>query len=328
MKKISLKDIAESLGVSKALVSLVLNNKGDERGINKQTQERVHQKAKELNYVPNQYARGLRVGRTNTIGVIVPDVSNVFYGKLCKAIEQEAYAKGYNLIISNTYEDVQKEKKLITDLINRNIDGLILASSFDNKNELVGLKDNKVPLVLVDRVFDDLDVDSVSVSNIEGAEKAVDFLYKRGVKNPACFTISPVYISSIAERIKGYMNGLQDSSKAKLIQVPHDNIDKGVAEGLRELKTGGYDGIFCVNNSIAKAILKASSSQGDYFDHLKIISFDDIEVFDLVNPKISSIAQPIAEIGHEAIELLIDFMEHKESHQIKKQVLETTLIER
>ncbi|MDA7803561.1 LacI family transcriptional regulator [Crocinitomix sp.] len=328
MKKISLKDIAESLGVSKALVSLVLNNKGDERGINKQTQERVHQKAKELNYVPNQYARGLRVGRTNTIGVIVPDVSNVFYGKLCKAIEQEAYAKGYNLIISNTYEDVQKEKKLITDLINRNIDGLILASSFDNKNELIGLKDNKVPLVLVDRVFEDLDVDSVSVSNIEGAEKAVDFLYKRGVKNPACFTISPVYISSIAERIKGYMNGLQDSSKAKLIQVPHDNIDKGVAEGLRELKTGGYDGIFCVNNSIAKAILKASSSQGDYFDHLKIISFDDIEVFDLVNPKISSIAQPIAEIGHEAIELLIDFMEHKESHQIKKQVLETTLIER
>ena len=69
----------------------------------------------------------------------------------------------------------------------------------------------------------------------------------------------------------------------------------------------------------AKSILKASSSQGDYFDHLKIISFDDIEIFDLVNPKISSIAQPIADIGHEAIELLIDFMEHKARHQIKKQ---------
>ena len=111
MKKISLKDIAESLGVSKALVSLVLNGKGDERGINKQTQEKVRLKAKELNYIPNQYARGLRVGRTNTIGVIVPDISNVFYGTLFKAIEQVAYSKGYNLIISNTYEDVQKEKK-------------------------------------------------------------------------------------------------------------------------------------------------------------------------------------------------------------------------
>src|SRR5690606_12196531 len=181
---------------------------GDERGINKQTQEKVRQKAKELNYIPNQYARGLRIGRTNTIGVIVPDISNVFYGKLCKAIEQEAYGKGYNLIISNTYEDVQKEKKLISDLINRNIDGLILASSFDSKNEIDGLRQDNFPLVLVDRVFDDFEVDSVSVSNEDGARKAVEFLYSRGVKRPVCFSLSPVYISSISERIHGYMEGL------------------------------------------------------------------------------------------------------------------------
>ncbi len=328
MKKISLKDIAESLGVSKALVSLVLNGKGDERGINKQTQERVRLKAKELNYIPNQYARGLRVGRTNTIGVIVPDISNVFYGTLCKAIEQEAYSKGYNLIISNSYEDVQKEKKLITDLINRNIDGLILASSFDNKNELQGLKDNDVPLVLVDRVFEGLDVDSVSVSNVEGAEKAVNFLYKQGVKSPVCFTISPVYISSISERITGYLNGLENKKMAKLFQIPHDNIQEGVNLALKELKGTEYDGIFCVNNTIAKAILKASSSQNDQFGRLKIISFDDIEIFDLVKPKISSVAQPIEKIGNNAVELLIDRLEKKDAHVIEQRVLETNLIER
>ncbi|MFT5822667.1 MAG: LacI family transcriptional regulator [Crocinitomix sp.] len=328
MKKISLKDIAESLGVSKALVSLVLNGKGDERGINKQTQEKVRIKAKELNYIPNQYARGLRIGRTNTIGVIVPDISNVFYGTLCKFIEQEAYSKGYNLIISNSYEDVQKEKKLITDLINRNIDGLILASSFDSKNELQGLKDNDVPLVLVDRVFEGLDVDSVSVSNVEGAEKAVEFLYKQGVKKPVCFTISPVYISSISERITGYLNGLEDKKTAKLFQIPHDNIQEGVNLALRELKDTEYDGIFCVNNSIAKAILKASSSQNDQFADLKIISFDDIEIFDLVKPKISSIAQPIENIGNSAVELLIDRLEKKDAHVIEQRVLETNLIVR
>lgn len=328
MKKVSLKDIAESLGVSKALVSLVLNGKGDERGINTQTQEKVRKKAKELNYIPNQYARGLRVGRTNTIGVIVPDISNVFYGKLCKAIEQEAYAKGYNLIISNTYEDVQKEKKLITDLINRNIDGLILASSFDDKNELQGLKDNDVPLVLVDRVFEGLDVDSVSVSNLDGAEKAVEFLYKQGVKSPVCFTISPVYISSISERIKGYLNGLKNEADAKLFQIPHDNIQKGVNLALSQLKNNDFDGIFCVNNTIAKAILKASSSQNDLFNNLSIISFDDIEIFDLVNPKISSIAQPIEQIGLNAVELLIDRLDKKEEHKIEQRILETTLVER
>lgn len=328
MKKVSLKDIADSLGVSKTLVSLVLNGKGDERGINKNTQERVRVKAKELNYVPNQYARGLRVGRTDTIGVIVPDISNAFYGKLCKAIEQEAYRKGFNLIISNTYEDVQKEKKLITDLINRNIDGLILASSFDNKNELQGLKDNDVPLVLVDRVFEELDIDSVAVSNKEGAEKAVEFLYGLGVKNPVCFSISPVYISSISERIKGYLSAVKDVDKAKLFQIPHDRIQEGVNLALSELRGTDFDGIFCVNNSIAKAILKASSTQNDLFEHVKIVSFDDIEIFDLVNPKISSIAQPIDEIGTSAVSMLIDRMENKETHTIEKRILETTLIER
>jgi LacI family transcriptional regulator len=328
MKKASLKDIAESLGVSKALVSLVLNGKGDERGINKQTQEKVRQKAKELNYIPNQYARGLRIGRTNTIGVIVPDISNVFYGKLCKAIEQEAYEQGYNLIISNTYEDVQKEKKLISDLINRNIDGLILASSFDSKNEIEGLKDTNFPLVLVDRIFDDFDVDSVSVSNIDGAKKAVEFLYDKEVKRPVCFSLSPVYISSISERITGYMEALKKPEDAKLVQIPHDDIEGGVANALDELKNEDYDGVFCVNNNIAKALIRELSNRGDSLDEVKIISFDDIEVFDIVNPKISAIAQPIGEIGKSAISLLMDRFKNEKDHKPKQLVLDTVLVER
>lgn len=328
MKKASLKDIAESLGVSKALVSLVLNGKGDERGINKQTQEKVRQKAKELNYIPNQYARGLRIGRTNTIGVIVPDISNVFYGKLCKAIEQEAYAQGYNLIISNTYEDVQKEKKLISDLINRNIDGLILASSFDSKNEIEGLRDTKFPLVLVDRVFDDFDVDSVSVSNVDGAKKAVQFLYDKGVSRPVCFSLSPVYISSISERIKGYMDALTDPNDAKLVQIPHDDIEGGVSMALDELQNEDYDGVFCVNNNIAKALIRELSMRGESLEEAKIISFDDIEVFDIVNPKISAIAQPINDIGKKAVNLLIDRFKNEDSHKPQQVVLDTVLVER
>ncbi|MBD3637873.1 MAG: LacI family DNA-binding transcriptional regulator [Crocinitomicaceae bacterium] len=328
MKKASLKDIAESLGVSKALVSLVLNGKGDERGINKQTQEKVRQKAKELNYIPNQYARGLRIGRTNTIGVIVPDISNIFYGKLCKAIEQEAYAKGYNLIISNTYEDVQKEKKLISDLINRNIDGLILASSFDNKNEIEGLREDKFPLVLVDRVFDDFEVDSVSVSNVDGAKKAVKFLYDKGIKRPVCFSISPVYISSISERIQGYMGALKDPNDAKLVQIPHDNIEGGVKTALDELQNEEYDGVFCVNNNIAKALLRELAIRGEKLDEVKIISFDDIEIFDIVHPKISAISQPIEEIGKNAVKLLLKRFDNEKDHVTQHLVLDTVLVER
>lgn len=328
MKKASLKDIAESLGVSKALVSLVLNGKGDERGINKQTQEKVRAKARELNYIPNQYARGLRIGRTNTIGVIVPDISNVFYGKLCKAIEQEAYSRGYNLIISNTYEDTQKEKKLISDLINRNIDGLILASSFDNKNEIEGLRENKFPLVLVDRVFKDFDCDSISVSNFEGAKKAVDFLYSRGAKKPVCFSISPVYISSIHDRIQGYLSTIRNDADAKLYQIPHDNISEGVKDALQDMKNTDYDAIFCVNNSIAKEILRSAAESGISMEEYEIISFDDIEIFDIVNPKISSISQPIEDIGKSAVNRLIDHLENQENHIAEHIILETDLIER
>lgn len=328
MKKASLKDIAESLGVSKALVSLVLNGKGDERGINRLTQERVRVKAKELNYIPNQYARGLRIGRTNTIGVIVPDISNIFYGKLCKAIEQEAYIKGYNLIISNTYEDAQKEKKLISDLINRNIDGLILASSFDDKNEIESLRQGDFPLVLVDRIFEDFDIDSVSVSNREGAAKAIEFLYSKGVKKPACFTISPVYVSSISERIQGYLSSLHLPTDAKLFQIPHDAIEEGVSQALAELRHQDYDGIFCVNNNIAKAILKELSNGNEGFENVRIISFDDIEVFDIASPKISSISQPIEAIGKSAITLLLDRFENPDTHKPQHLVLETVLIER
>ncbi len=329
MKKASLRDIAESLGVSKALVSLVLNGKGDERGINKQTQERVRVKAKELNYIPNQYARGLRIGRTNTIGVIVPDISNIFYGQLCKAIETEAYARGYNLIISNTYEDVQKEKKLISDLINRNIDGLILASSFDNKNEIAGLREDDFPLVLVDRVFPDFDVDSVSVSNVEGARKAVEFLLKRGVKKPVCFTISPVYISSINDRIRGYLSSIPNEEDAKLFQIPHDAIEEGVSGALLELTTNKeFDGIFCVNNTIAKAILREAAKKRLSLDGIQIISFDDIEIFDIVRPKISSISQPVAEIGKNAVNCLLRHLEDKENHKAQHIVLDTILVER
>ena len=328
MKKASLKDIAESLGVSKALVSLVLNGKGDERGINKQTQEKVKAKAKDLNYIPNQYARGLRIGRTNTIGVIVPDISNVFYGTLCKAIEQEAYSKGYNLIISNTYEDVQKEKKLISDLINRNIDGLILASSFDSKNEIDGLRQDKFPLVLVDRVFSDFEVDSVSVSNIEGAQKALEFLYSKGVKRPVCFSISPVYISSISERIQGYIGALKNPNDAKLVQIPHDDIEGGVVTALSELKNEEYDGIFCVNNNIAKALLRELANKGEKLSNVQIISFDDIEIFDIVQPRISAIAQPIQEMGKTAISLLLERFENGDAHKTKSVVLDTVLIKR
>ncbi len=327
MNKVSLKDIAESLGVSKALVSLVLNNKGNERGINKETQQKVRDKAKELNYSPNQYARGLRTGKTDTLGLIVPDLSNIFYGKLCKSIEMKASELGYDLIISNSYEDPEREIKLINNLLNKNIDGLILASSLESCTDLQFMKDRNFPLVLIDRIFPEFKVDSVSVSNIEGAKQAVEYLQKKGYSKIACLTISPVYVSSIADRIKGYMEGVDDSENTFLIQIPHDNIDSGIENAIKQIESEKYDAIFCVNNNLTKSLLKKINQKNSETNY-KIISFDDLEVFDFASPKVSAINQPITKIGEKSVELLSNHISNRENHISQKIIFKTGLIVR
>lgn len=325
MKKASLKDIAEALGVSKALVSLVLNDKGDERGINKETQLKVRTKAKELNYTPNQYARGLRMGKTDTIGLIVPDISNVFYGKLCKAIEMKASELGYDLMISNSYEDTEREIKLINNLLSKSIDGLILASSLENERELEFFKKRNFPLVLIDRVFENFDVDSVSVSNIAGARKGIKHLKSLNKQKIACVTISPAYISSVTNRIKGYISELDDPNQALLIQVPHDNIEQGIINALQQIENNDIDAVFCVNNNLTKAMLREINKKGLETKY-SILSFDDLEVFDFASPKVSTIAQPIELIGEEAIKLLNNYIKNSDNHIPQKLILETGLI--
>jgi len=327
MNRVSLKDIAESLGVSKALVSLVLNNKGNERGINKQTQQKVRDKAKELNYSPNQYARGLRTGKTDTLGLIVPDLSNVFYGKLCKAIEMRASELGYDLIISNSYEDPERELKLINNLLSKNIDGLILASSLENCKELQFIKERGFPLVLIDRIFPEFKVDSVSVSNVDGAKQAVNYLQKEGYSKIACLTISPVYVSSIADRIKGYVEVVDAPENTFLIQIPHDDIDNGIENALIQIERENYDALFCVNNNLTKSLLK-KINQKNIKTNYKIISFDDLEVFDFAMPKVSAINQPITKIGEKSVELLSNHISKKENHISQKIIFKTELIVR
>ena len=126
-KKVSLADIAMALGVSKTLVSMVLNGKGDENGISKKTQERVTELAEEMNYKPNQFARGLRIGRSNTIGLIVSDISNPFYSRLARSVEDAVSESGFNLMICSSDESEEKEMKHIEMLINKQVDGIILS---------------------------------------------------------------------------------------------------------------------------------------------------------------------------------------------------------
>jgi len=164
-KKISITDIANSLNVSKTLVSMVINNHGNTQGISKATQKRVWEKIKEMNYKPNLIARSLRLGKSNTLGLIVSDISNSFYSKIARNIERYAESKGFNLIISSTDEEISREVRLINMLKDRQVDGLIISSSQIDSSEFDLLNKDNYPFVLIDRYIPSLKSNYVGVDN-------------------------------------------------------------------------------------------------------------------------------------------------------------------
>jgi LacI family transcriptional regulator len=312
-EKISLKHISESLSVSKTLVSMVLNNKGDENGISKETQKRVWAKAKELNYKPNLMARALRMGRSFTIGLVVSDISNSFYSKIARFMEDEATKRGFTLLICSTDENPEKEKNLIRMLINRQVDGIIISTSQSTPEQFLILQEQKIPYVFIDRYFDGVDASSVCIDNYNGAFQAIEHLINQGYRKIAAFAVTPVYVSSIRQRIDGFISAMktytQEDANELLIEVDYQDITNNTRKKIFEMLNcpEPIDAIFAVNNKVAIACLESLIELGVSIPKdVAIICFDDLEVFRIISPQISSISQPIEEISRTSIDLLIN----------------------
>lgn len=333
-EKISLKTISESLGVSNTLVSLVLNNKGDYHGISKETQQRVFDKAKELDYIPSFLARGLRTGRSYTIGLIVSDISNPFYSKMVRYMEDEASKNNFTFLIGSTDESNDKELKILKMLLDRQVDGLIISSSHSTPNFLKELDLKKIPYVLIDRFFEDQpNINSVSVDNIRGTYKAIEHLVTRGYKKIAMFAITPIYISSIRERIDGYLRSISafgfDYGNELLFELDYYNLKQSVHSSLYSIlnqEDKPVDAIFAINNNVAIACLQVINEMGiKVSDELGFVCFDDIELFELTKPTITAIRQPIEAISITAVRKVIDLINKKQSEP-EQIVLQTELI--
>ncbi|MEI7595694.1 MAG: LacI family DNA-binding transcriptional regulator [Bacteroidota bacterium] len=333
MKKTSLADIASYLGVSKTLVSMVLNNKGDEHAISKDTQKRVKEAAKSLNYQPNQIARSLRIGKSKTIGLIVADISNPFYAKISRLIEDNSSRLGYNLIICSTDENSDKERKLLDMLKNRQVDGIILSSTLKNSNEIRDILFDNYPLVLIDRTFPDMQTNTVIVDNYLGARKATEHLVEQGFESIAHFTISPSYVSCIVDRKNGYLHVMKEQKLQKysqVIEIPFNDVRNSVYNFIKEQtqKEKSIDAIFTVNNNIALAVFEAANSLKLRIpEDIGLITFDDIDLFNFTNPTISAIKQPIELICEKAVQTLIDCIENTVTKTINH-VLESEIIVR
>ncbi len=314
---------------------MVLNGKGNQYGISKKTQATVLDAIAKLNYSPNKFAKSLRTGKSYFIGLIVTDIANPFYSTIAKNIESVLFESEYNLMVCSTDENEEREKLLVEMMVNQQgVDGLIVASTFKNASFYEQARFSKIPIVFIDRVVPLFNANYVVIDNYGGSVEIINHLVKKGCKRIACLAITPLYLSTVEDRLNGYRNALNKnglSNEEGLIKaINFDHINDDVERALNELVASGQepDAIFALNNHIAVALLKVlKKKQYERFAKIEIACFDDIELFNITDKKVISVSQPIEDIGKNSSSLLLDIISGKQTEK-SNLVLSTRLIVR
>jgi LacI family transcriptional regulator len=330
-KKISLKDIAQKIGVSTALVSYVLNDKEKESRVGKEMAAKIRKTAKELNYQPNQIARSLKSGKTNTIGLILADIANPFFSQIARVIEDEAKKNNYTVIFGSSDENLEKSKDLINVLLNRQVDGFIIAPSEGSEDQIKYLKKYNIPFVLIDRYFPGIETNHIAIDNYKASYEAVNHLINTGHKRIGMIAYK-TKLFHMQERMRGYLDAMGDNNLLVdtkwLKEAKHDILKEDVENIVDELVTSenGVDALFFATNTLAIHGLKHIDRRGlKVPENIGIICFDQGDAFDFYYCPLTYINQPIAELGRGAIQLLLrDIAEKPE--EVKKVCLEAKLV--
>lgn len=320
--KITIKDIARLAGVSTTTVSKVINNKDE--SISQATRDRITSLMKEYDYTPSTVARSLVTKKTNTIGLIIPDIRNPFFPELARGVEDRANSAGYNIIFCNTDNKIEKEDEYLKILAEKMVDGIIMAASSKRDERLATVKGYSVPVVLVDR---DIDVEMdyvkgrVFTDNFKGALIAVEHMINQGVKK-ILFISGPLTNKASIERLEGYKYALKENGleydEGYLLEGEF-NEDWGWEAARDAVETGiDFDGIFCGNDLIAIGAVKSLKEIGlSVPEDISVIGFDDIYVSRLIEPELTTVRQPKYEMGFEAVEMLLRILEGKRLKDVR-----------
>ncbi|TBN18951.1 LacI family DNA-binding transcriptional regulator [Hyunsoonleella pacifica] len=316
MKSISLKDIAIALNLSKTTVSYVMNNRGDEKRVSKETQDRIKQYAQTHSYKPNQLARSLSLGKSNMIGLIVPNISDSFFAQIARRIEKKAEKLGYNVVFSSTGESPERESKIIQSMLDRQVDGLIIVSSEKNHDDILKLKKGNFPFVIVGRKYTDIETNVVALEDKDGVTSAVELLIDNGRKYIGFITIS-LELDSIKDRLKGYKQALKNkniSYNPNVVKhVTYNDVEASLKEAMNELVyQEKVDGIVFATHYLAEEGLRLLKLNNiNVPEEVAIVSFGKDRGFDLFDPPLTSVDFPIIEMGDTAVDLLLDAIENK-----------------
>jgi LacI family transcriptional regulator len=306
-------DVARAAGVSSATVSHVINNS---RFVAPETRQRVLKAVEALQYRRHGIARSLRCSRTGTIGLIISDISNPFFSDLVRGVEDRVHGIGhdYNLILCNTDENPEKEKLYLDVLMEKRIDGLILAPVGGNSAYIRQLVEDRFPLVFVDRCLTDVAADAVLINNYEAAYELAKHLISLGHRHIVILR-AMLQANSIDERVAGCLAAL---AEAGIQPGPEDIVsspsDPGCAceVGLSLLQSGRWpSAVFCTNNFMTLGMVRALKRQGLRCPaDVAVVGFDDFPWADDFSPGLTVVAQPSYALGEEAAALLMDRLEH------------------
>ncbi len=335
MKPVTLKQIAETLGISVATVSKALRNYPD---VSEKNKKLVNDLAKALNYVPNPSAVNLRTQKSKTIGVIVPAIVHHFFSSVIKGILEVAEKEGYMVILMQSNESFEMEKKQVDLLINKNVDGVLisLARNTNDFSHLKKIMDYGIPLTLFDKIAKTVDCSKVIIDDRKAAYDAVSYLIKKGYKRIAHFRGDLNPQNSI-DRFLGYKQALIDNNieyDKSLVFICNndDDFEDGYSAAAELDKTHrkSIDAIFCITDVVAIGALK-------YFNDHKISVPKDIALFgfsnwfmsSVVTPSLSTVNQPGYEMGKQSAKILLEELDAKYKGLAitpKKVILETSLV--
>jgi len=301
----TIKDVARYARVSVATVSRVLNNKGY---VSKEAETAVQKAIKDLNYRPSAVARSLYDKKSRMIGLLIPDIANPFFPEIARGIEDVALKAGYTVVLCNTDSQLKKEKHYLNTLERKYVDGIIVATGVGGYEHYKALN---VPIVALDRFISE-HVPTVTVENKQGAKLATEYLIQKGCRHIAHLRGQTGLVTA-DERYQGFKETVEQFGKRHTVLETGFNSYRA-EEMVRELleQHPDLDGIFAASDVAAAGAMKAAYTMKRVVpDDLQIIGFDGISFGEMLSPSLTTVKQPIYQIGEKAISLLIDQIENR-----------------
>ncbi|HEY5560318.1 MAG TPA: LacI family DNA-binding transcriptional regulator [Clostridiaceae bacterium] len=320
---IKIKDIARMANVSEATVSLALNGK---EGVKEETKRKVIEIAREVGYTPSAYAQGLAKRISETIGLIVPDIENPYFGRLVRCIDKNVREYGYKLVIAISDENIEREKAIVKDFISKRVEGIIIAplsGANQPKDYLDELNKNSIPCVFVTSYYPELDASCVMVDLEEGTYKLVQYLLDLGHRDIFFLAGAPQVIAT-EQRVRGYIKAFEekgiDVDKSKLIECRKFDFDEAynTTFSLVGTRKKNIDAIITMNDIMALGVLRALDEQNIKVpEDISLCGYDNVIFSSISLIPITTVNQDIDRMALAVTNILFDEMKNKERNKLR-----------